>query len=108
PDLADAVLTLLVDGAQGLWHLANPGAVSWHALAVRAAEAAGLSPAGLRARPAAALGLRAARPPYSVLGSARGGLMPPLDHALARFIDATAADRADARDRGPLAGSRFG
>jgi dTDP-4-dehydrorhamnose reductase len=103
PDLADAVLTLLVDGAQGLWHLANPGALSWHELALRAAEAADVPVHGLRARTTASLGLRAPRPAYSVLGSERGGLMPPLEQALARFVEATAAS-GPVRERQARAG----
>ena len=39
---APILLDLLIDGEQGLWHLANQGALTWHALACRAAEAAGL------------------------------------------------------------------
>ena len=41
PDLVHEVLNLLIDGAAGLWHLANPGALSWDDLALRAARLAG-------------------------------------------------------------------
>jgi len=44
PDLAHAVLDLLVDGEQGLWHLSNQGQVSWHEFAVELAREAGLEP----------------------------------------------------------------
>ena len=42
PDLVHAALDLLIDGETGIWHLANPGAVSWHALAREAASMAQL------------------------------------------------------------------
>ncbi|MGI4881446.1 MAG: hypothetical protein ACRYG4_28625 [Janthinobacterium lividum] len=29
PDLVDATLDLLIDGEVGVWHLSNPGRVSW-------------------------------------------------------------------------------
>ncbi len=35
PALADTLLDLLVDGEDGVWHLANEGAVSWTSLAQR-------------------------------------------------------------------------
>jgi dTDP-4-dehydrorhamnose reductase len=41
PDLCHATLDLLVDGEAGLWHLANPGELSWHEFARRVAEGAG-------------------------------------------------------------------
>ena len=43
PDLVDASLDLLIDGASGLWHLANDGAVTWAEFAERAARQAGLN-----------------------------------------------------------------
>jgi dTDP-4-dehydrorhamnose reductase len=61
--------------------------VTWAELARRAAELAGLDPALVEGRPTAALGLAAPRPPYSVLGSARGVLLPPLEDALARYFE---------------------
>lgn len=86
PDLIHACLDLLIDDEHGIWHLANHGALSWAALAQRAAKLAGLDAARVIARPAPALGLLATRPSYSVLGSERGVLLPPLDHALERYI----------------------
>ena len=41
PDLVDRALDLLIDGAAGVWHLANAGAVSWLEFARMAAVAAG-------------------------------------------------------------------
>jgi dTDP-4-dehydrorhamnose reductase len=85
PDLADATLTLLVDGASGVWHLATPGAVTWFELARRAAALAGVPADRLVACRGAELALAAKRPPYSALASERGALLRPLDDALERF-----------------------
>lgn len=82
PDLVQAVLDLLIDGEAGLWHLANPGAVTWTELARRAAELAGLDPDLVEPRPSWALGLAAPRPLYSALASERASLLPPLEEAL--------------------------
>jgi dTDP-4-dehydrorhamnose reductase len=90
PDLANAVMTLLVDDARGIWHVANAGAVSWADLAARAAEAAGAPTTTLVRCTTAALGLEAARPRFSALSSERGLVLPPLDDALRRFLARTA------------------
>jgi dTDP-4-dehydrorhamnose reductase len=89
PDLVHTSLDLLIDGESGLWHLANDGAVSWAEFARRAAEAAGLQTAGVQAQPAAALRQRAPRPSFSALSSARARLMPTLDGAIERYLEAT-------------------
>lgn len=85
PDLVDAVLDLTLDGEQGIWHLANAGAVSWADFALMIAKAFGFDPGLVRARPAAAFDWPAPRPRHVALGSRRGGLLPPLEHALGRF-----------------------
>jgi dTDP-4-dehydrorhamnose reductase len=85
PDLVHAALDLLVDGAAGLWHLANAGAASWADLARWAAAADGHGEAAVQPRPAGAMGYLAPRPRYSVLGSERSALLPPLQDALERF-----------------------
>lgn len=87
PDLVNASLDLLIDGEHGIWHLASSGgAISWADLARRVASLAGFSQQSIDARPTHELGLAAARPAYSVLGSERGALLPTLDDALARYI----------------------
>ena len=91
PDLVDATLDLLLDGESGLWHLANEGAVSWAELVVRAAQLTGLDPTLVEARATSELGLGAPRPAYAVLASERGWIMPPLEHALARYAAAVGA-----------------
>ena len=91
PDLVDAALDLLIDGERGIWHLASPGAVSWAELARMAAGRCGVDPGLIEPVPAARLGWRAPRPSYSVLGSERGAIMPPLEDALARYADAVSS-----------------
>jgi dTDP-4-dehydrorhamnose reductase len=78
PDLVHATLDLLIDEASGVWHLANEGSVSWHGLALRAADRAGLA----RARLKASRGERI----ETALSSARGLLLPSLDSAIERFF----------------------
>ncbi|MDO8300865.1 sugar nucleotide-binding protein [Lacisediminimonas sp.] len=79
PDLVHASLDLLIDQASGIWHLANRGLLSWHELADRAAAEAGLQ-RSLLARCAQAA------PRVTALSSERGLMLPPIEHALSRFI----------------------
>lgn len=80
PDLVHAVLDLLIDGAGGIWHLANQGLVSWHELALRVAKAAGVNTQSLQCvgqdMPAVITGL----------SSERGLMLPPLDDAISRYV----------------------
>jgi dTDP-4-dehydrorhamnose reductase len=78
PDLAHAVLDLLVDDESGIWHLANEGASSWYDLTQRLAGEAGLS---WRANPP-----EDKVAPYTALTSERGRLLAPLDDALSRYF----------------------
>jgi dTDP-4-dehydrorhamnose reductase len=86
PDLVNTSLDLLIDEADGVWHLANAGAVTWFELAVLAARLAGADPEGIDACSFDSLQLPATRPPYSVLGSNRGPLMPALEDSLERYV----------------------
>jgi len=86
PDLVNASLDLLLDGAQGLWHLANQGAYTWADLARLALRLAGLDEACVVSRSAASLGWAAERPRYSVLGSEYGALLPTVENALHRHL----------------------
>jgi dTDP-4-dehydrorhamnose reductase len=97
PDLVQASLDLLIDRETGVWHLANAGALSWAELARQAAELAGLDAQGVVGRPVEELGLVARRPIYSVLGSARGWLLPTLDDALLRYLHAHRSATASPR-----------
>jgi dTDP-4-dehydrorhamnose reductase len=85
PDLVHACLDLLVDGEQGVWHLANVGGLTWAELARAAARQAGVSTRSLHPRPTEDLRLPACRPRQSVLASERGQVMPALEDALQRF-----------------------
>jgi dTDP-4-dehydrorhamnose reductase len=95
PDLVHAALDLLIDGEKGMWHLANPGEITWAALARRAAELSGFDPSGIEARPTRELGFVAPRPAYSVLASERGTLLPSLEEALVRYVRDTEVSWVD-------------
>jgi dTDP-4-dehydrorhamnose reductase len=84
PDLVQACLDLAVDGARGLWHLSNGGALTWAELARKAADLAGIPSRGVLAVSRHELPWRAVRPPFSALGSVHGALLPSLDDALLR------------------------
>jgi dTDP-4-dehydrorhamnose reductase len=88
PDLVNASLDLLIDGEHGIWHLANEGAMSWSDLACEVAARAGLSAELVRPVTSRALGYAARRPASSVLRSRRGNLLPTIDSALDRWLDA--------------------
>jgi dTDP-4-dehydrorhamnose reductase len=88
PDLVDACLDLLIDEANGIWHLANDGIVSWYELAKAVADRDHLEPSLIEPVPVALLDLKAKRPLFSGLSSNRGISMPSLDHALTRFFQA--------------------
>jgi dTDP-4-dehydrorhamnose reductase len=86
PDLGNATLDLLIDGASGLWHLANQGATTWADFARNAASMRGYNAELVLPVPASSLGFTARRPQYSALGTERGsGLMPPLEIAMDRY-----------------------
>jgi dTDP-4-dehydrorhamnose reductase len=86
PDLVSGSLDLLIDGAVGIWHVANAGAVSWAEFAGQAARAAGLDRYDIEWCQASDLKLTAPRPLYTALTSERGVLLPPLEDALARYL----------------------
>ena len=85
PDLVHTALDLAIDGERGLWHLVNSGAVTAAQLVRLAARGCGISTASLASVPQQALGGCARRPRNSALGSSRGMLLPPLEHALERY-----------------------
>ena len=86
PDLAAATLELLIDGASGVWHLANSGSVSWWEWARSAAGQTGADVGLVRQTTAARQPNRAPRPRFSALASTRGALMPSLDSAMDRYV----------------------
>jgi len=86
PDLVNTCLDLLLDGAGGIWHLANKGVYSWAELAKLALSLADLDQAGIVPQPAAAFGWAAARPRTSVLLSKHGALLPSVADGLHRHL----------------------
>jgi dTDP-4-dehydrorhamnose reductase len=95
PDLVHAALDLLIDGEEGIWHLANQGETSWADFARGAAEIAGLDASFVDACSTQSLKLAAVRPPYSALTSERGLLLPPLENALSRYMSECEVSWAD-------------
>jgi dTDP-4-dehydrorhamnose reductase len=86
PDLVNRCLDLIIDAEAGLWHLTNGDSVSWIELARRAASSAALDPAALVANHSSECSHIAARPLNSTLHSSRGMMLPPLQHAIERFV----------------------
>ena len=82
PDLAHAMLDLLVDGEAGLWHLSNQGQVSWLEFGQALARAAGLDAGAVEPLDEPAFG----GVPNTALVSERGRVMPSLDHGIERFL----------------------
>jgi dTDP-4-dehydrorhamnose reductase len=88
PDLAHAVLDLLIDKESGIWHLANDGAVTWFDLAREAARRTGHAIDHIVPVETPRVSSRAARPPFSALASQRARIMRPLGAALDAFAAA--------------------
>ncbi|WP_137175621.1 family 1 glycosylhydrolase [Massilia sp. HP4] len=88
PDLVNVALDLLIDRERGVWHLTNGEALSWAELARRACAAAGVSSEQLQEVSIEECGHVARRPGYSAMGSERGLLLPSLDDALKRYVEA--------------------
>ncbi len=86
PALADAVLDLMIDQEDGIWHLANVGSLSWADLARYLVAGAGGNPDVVEEVEDRELGHVAARPPYSALASERGTLLPTVEQSLDRFL----------------------
>lgn len=85
PDLVEATLDLAIDGARGLWHLANEGAVTWAEFAQLIAATLDLDVQLVRGVPAAEFGWPAARPAAVALATERGQLLPSLENAIGRY-----------------------
>lgn len=83
PDLVHGALDLLIDGASGVWHLANQGLVSWHELALQVARAARIDSSALVCDDQGNACVTA-------LTSERGLLLPPLGEAIERYVRDTA------------------
>ncbi|WP_026354121.1 family 1 glycosylhydrolase [Massilia niastensis] len=88
PDLVNVSLDLLIDRECGIWHLSNGEALSWAEFARRACAAAGVSPDRLEEVALDTCGYAARRPGFSALGSERALMLPSLDDALRRYVEA--------------------
>ena len=88
PDLVNATLDLLVDGEDGIWHLANSGGVTWAGFARMVAEKAGYDPKRVHSRPSRLLDFKASRPAFTAMSSQRANLMPSFGEGLDRYFEA--------------------
>lgn len=88
PDFVSAAFDLMIDGETGLWHLTNPGALSWYDFATVLTDALGLDADLVRPIPAEKANWMAKRPAYAPLSSERGSVLPPLEDAIARYAAA--------------------
>ncbi|SNS33074.1 dTDP-4-dehydrorhamnose reductase [Noviherbaspirillum humi] len=79
PDLVHSTLDLVTDHEKGIWHLANPGMVSWYEFARQAAQQAGLDPGLVRRSADAGRAVTA-------LSSERGLILPGFTNALQRYF----------------------
>jgi dTDP-4-dehydrorhamnose reductase len=102
PDLVDAVLDLVIDGEAGLWHLANPGAVSWAEFAGHLGHALQLDTRLILPVASADMGWAARRPRHAPLASERGALLPPLHDAIGRYAAMMIASEFEAEVQVPL------
>lgn len=93
-DLVHAALNLLIDGATGIWHLANDGTVSWSDFARQIASACDLDPGLIEPVAGASLGWRARRPPSAGLKTERGAPLRSLDQAIDAFAGEVLATQA--------------
>jgi dTDP-4-dehydrorhamnose reductase len=79
PDLVHACLDLLIDGANGVWHLANTGMTSWYELARRVAHQAEIDATAL-------VRSTSEKSAITALSSERGILLPSLESATERCL----------------------
>jgi dTDP-4-dehydrorhamnose reductase len=87
PDLVHAALDLMIDGGTGIWHVTNPGEISWRQLTDRVARLGGFDPELVLETPDA-------ESLNTALASERGTLLPPLESALDRFFRDSEVDWA--------------
>jgi dTDP-4-dehydrorhamnose reductase len=90
PDLAHSTLDLVIDGANGIWHLTNQGAVTWYEFAERAAREAGMDGSALMKTHGGGRGMTA-------LSSERGLILPSFSSALQRYVRENAVAWNDER-----------
>ncbi|MCW3080288.1 family 1 glycosylhydrolase [Segetibacter sp.] len=88
PDLVSETLDLLLDGAQGIYHVSNSGKTSWADFATLVAIMAGYDTASIRRVSTDQMEHIAPRPLNSVLESEKGIKLPPFEMALQNFFEA--------------------
>jgi len=86
PDLVNSTLDLLIDDAQGIWHICNQHELSWYDWAVMIAERAGYPAQRIIPVESSKLNYIARRPQYTAIRSERGNLMHSFDYAIDRFV----------------------
>jgi dTDP-4-dehydrorhamnose reductase len=84
-DIAEALLPLVRDNAEGVAHIAASTACTWYEFASAIFDLAGLTP-DLSPTTAAEFGGPVQRPAYSVLGTTRPITMPPWRAGLERYL----------------------
>lgn len=87
PDLVAAAFDLLINGANGVWHLTNAGQTNWAEFARSAAGLGGMDAAGVRACSHRELSQAVPRPCYSALGTEKSQILPSFEAALARYAE---------------------
>lgn len=97
PDLVHTSLDLLLDGDKGIFHVTNKGTTTWSDFARQVALLAGLDEELIKGVPLASLRLQAKRPYYSVLQSEKGLVLPSLENALERYLEATGIEYASSK-----------
>ena len=97
PQLVEAALDLLIDGATGLWHLSNGDAVSWADFARRIATCSGFDADRIEAVVGPLPEWQAARPRAVGLATERGAPLGSLDVAIQCFVRERSALRASAQ-----------
>ncbi|MBB3910575.1 family 1 glycosylhydrolase [Sphingomonas desiccabilis] len=97
PQLVDAALDLLIDGATGLWHLSNGEVLSWAEFGKRIATCAGHDADRVKAITGPLPDWRAPRPGAVGLATQRGAPLGSLDDAIQRFVRERSALRASAQ-----------
>ncbi|MGK3961389.1 family 1 glycosylhydrolase [Sorangium sp. So ce118] len=86
PHLAHTCLDLAIDQADGVWHLANDGVLSFASWAMMMCDAFGLPSRAVHPCPARALGLRANLPRQGGLHSRRRATLPTLPEAVEHYV----------------------
>lgn len=86
PDLINTSLDLLIDKEVGIWHLSGPEAISYLDFANLALGIAGDTNTKIHSLPSISLAMHARRPLYSVLRSASGIVLPPLDLSISNYL----------------------